>query len=83
MDKKELPLHHPMRAHMETPKEYSKRMLDKTVEEVRKKGYLDLSLKLRVGVAFDRTIFMEELCGALVLAVEISKAYQKKYGKYG
>ena len=60
-----------------------KKALDKAVEEVRKKGYLDLNLKLRVGVAFDRTIFMEELCGALALAVEISKAYQKKYGKYG
>ena len=60
-----------------------KKELDKAVEEVRKKGYLDVSVRLRIGVAFDRTIFMEEFSGALAAAVEISKAYQEKYGKYG
>lgn len=58
-----------------------KKELDKAVEKVRKKGYLEISARLRPSVAFDRIIFMEEFSGALALAVKILRAYQEKYGR--
>lgn len=58
-----------------------KKALDKAVEEAHKKGYVEIKLQIRLDSNFRKSVFLEELSGAMATAEQIIRAYVQKYGR--